>query len=70
MWLTKGQSLGRKEQLISKLFECQNSLSGSFSSALYKGSSLSWRMNQISVDTQKYAADKIDTFSMKRSQDS
>jgi len=51
--LTKGQSLGRKEQAISKDFECQNSLSGSFSSALKVGSSLSYKINLISVETQK-----------------
>ncbi len=39
MWLTKGQSEGKNEHAISKDFECQNSDSGSFSSALNVGSS-------------------------------
>ena len=53
IWLTRGQSDGRNEQAISNDLECQNSDSGSFSSALNVGSSLSYKMNRISVETQK-----------------
>ena len=53
MWLTKGQSEGKNEQAISNDFECQNSDSGSFSSALKVGSSFNYRINRISVETQK-----------------
>lgn len=53
MWLTRGQSDGKNEQAISKDLECQNSDSGSLSSALNEGSSLSCKMNLISVETQK-----------------
>ena len=53
IWFTRGQSEGKKEQAISNDFECQNSDSGSFSSALKVGSSFNYKMNLISVETQK-----------------
>ena len=55
MWFNKGHSLGKNVQAISRALACQNSDSNS--RVLLTGEeryySLDYRMNLISVETQK-----------------